>query len=152
MLVAVERGIQQEPRWPRRMVQRLEDLRRGLGLRWASQCLKLWIELTNPDGDAVLLRLITVAEEIGLNAADSTSLIREARRVWYLPYSGVFPQRAVSRMYEALAALAEQNPRGYVSSLAAAIFIAATRQDFTEEMFRELQDTYDRLSTERNGG
>ncbi len=145
MLTAVERAIGEELRWPRSMVRRLEEVRPGIGLRWAADRVRCWIKETRPDGHAELLPLIQVAEDIGLSASDSTALGEESRRIWYLYLKDMYPQRAVCRLYEALAALACGHRDGYIESLATGVFIAASREDFTEEMFRDLQDSFRRL-------
>ncbi len=127
------------------MVQRLEELRPGTGLSWAAGRVRSWIEETRPDGQEELLRLIQVAEDIGLLASDLTALGEESRRIWYLYLKDTYPQRAVCRLYEALAALACGNRDGYVQSLATGVFIAASRENFTEKLFQDLQESFRKL-------
>lgn len=145
MLTAVEEAMQKELRWPLSMVRHLEDSKSGSGLQWAAERVRRWIEETQPDGHEELLRLIGDAESIGLSASDSKSLLEESRRVWYLYLGNTYPQRAVSRLYEALAALASGNRDGYIQSLASGVFVAASRENFTTELFDDLQRSYEAL-------
>jgi hypothetical protein len=44
-----------------------------------------------------------------------------------------------------LAAIACGNRADYIASLAIAVFIAASKENFTEKMFQELHDSFRRL-------
>ncbi len=142
VLPAVEQALSEELRWPRRMVQRIEDARRGSGFHWAAERVRNWIEETTPVGWEELLRLIQAAKVVAGAGSDSTALIEESRRIWYFRVNDIYPQRAVARLYEALAARVRGDLAGYVSSLATAVFIAASSEAFTEKMFRDLQESY----------
>ena len=60
----------------------------------------------------------------------------------------VEPHRAVSNLYAALASMANGNSNGFVTCAATAVFIAASSENYTEEMFRDLQDSFARLVSE----
>ncbi len=107
--------------------------------------MRNWIEETAPAGWEELLRLIQAAKVAAGVNSDATALIEESRRIWYLYLNDVYPQRAVARLYEALAARVRGDLAGYVSSLATAVFIAASSETFTEKMFRDLQESYSLL-------
>jgi hypothetical protein len=145
MLAAVEEAMQEELRWPRSMVRCLEDSECGCGLSWAAERVRRWIEATKPDGHEELLRLIQVAESIGLSASDPKALEDESRRIWYFYLGNGYPQRAVSRLYEALAALASGDRQGYIQSLATGVFVAASQESFTTELFDDLERSFDTL-------
>ena len=148
MLTAVQQSFNGELRWPRSMIQRLEELCPGRGFQWAADCVSRWIEETGPDGQEELLRLIQVAKDIGLSASDVIALGEESRRIWYLYLKDIKPHRAVSNLYGALGSLAGNNRKGFVSLAATAVFIAAASENYTEEMFRDLQDSFSRLVSE----
>ena len=124
------------------MIQRLEELRPGNGFLWAAGRLSRWIEAISPDDWEELLRLIQVAEKIGLSASDSSALGEEGRRIWDLYLEDIEPHRAVSHLYWALSALAAGNQQGFVQSSATALFIAAASENYTQPLLHELHESY----------
>ena len=147
MLAAVEKALTEELRWPRSMIQRLEERSPGYGFGWAAERLRKWIETAAPDGHEELLRLVNTAEKIGVSASDPIALGEESRRIWSLFLKDVMPHRAVARLYEALSALAAGNQQGFVQGSAAAVFIAAASESYTEELYKDLQESYHKLAT-----
>lgn len=145
MLESVERARQGELFWPRSMVERLEATSPGSGLRWAADRIIRWIEATTPDGCQELAKLADAAKAADPRSLNAVALTDEVRRIWYLWLNDVYPQRSVARLYEALAALAERDRKGYVTSLAMGVFIAASSESFTEDMFHDLQESFSRL-------
>ncbi len=144
MLEAVAKAIKEDYTWPRSMVQQLEDHRAGSGFQWAAECVTRWIENTKPDGFQELLQLMNIVRRSYGSAANAAALGEEARRIWYLALADVFPQRAVSNFYAALAWLAMGSRRGYITCLSAGVYIATTKDTYAEDMYRDLQDSFRR--------
>jgi hypothetical protein len=145
MFDAVEKAIHEELRWPRSIVERIEAARPGTGLQWAADRIIHWIEATTPDGYEELARLAGSAKDTDPRSLDAVALAEEARRIWYLWLRDVYPQRFVARLYEALTELATGNHKGYIDSLATGVFVAASKENFTDEMLRDLYESVDRL-------
>jgi hypothetical protein len=103
-----------------------------------------WIEATTPDGYQELAKLADAAKAADPRSLDAAALTDEARRIWSLWLNDVYPQRSVARLYEALAALAEGDRKGYIASLAMGVFIAASSESFTDDMFQDLQESFAR--------
>ena len=143
MLPAVEQVIN-EDFLDETMVRRLEDVRRGYGLRRAADRFRCWIEDTSPDGHAELLPLIQVA---GISDCQLSTPLHweDCRLIGNLYLKEVNSQRAVCRLYEDLAALASGKRNGYIESLSTAFLIAASTENFTAKMFQDLQDDFRRL-------
>ena len=130
------------------MIQRLEEQQSGDGFLWAAGRLTLWIEATSPDGYEDLLQLIQVAENTGRHVSlGLTALGEEAQRIWYLYLKDVQPHRAVARLYEALSTLAAGSKHGFAESSATALFMAASSDSYTEDLLREMNESYRKLVT-----
>jgi hypothetical protein len=107
--------------WPADLMVALENVRLGLALEWAAECIKsLVVQAAPPETKERLLNwLAGVTRTSG--TADGSDLMEEARRVWHEERDII--HTAISHLYAARAYLLQGNNSSYRLSVIRAAYV-----------------------------
>ncbi len=118
---ALEQYNAQDLYWPADLMVALENVRLGLALEWATECIKsLVVQAAPPESKERLLNWLTGVTRTG-GMTDGSDLMEEGRRVWHEERDVI--HTAISHLYAARAYLQQSNNPSYRTSVIRAAYV-----------------------------
>ncbi|HIP96070.1 MAG TPA: hypothetical protein EYH32_02510 [Anaerolineae bacterium] len=114
------------PCWTLPLIAELEARAEGSALKWAIRVLARLVAMYRNREDAVEHAWLKRLSEMLAAPPPTEQLVCLAREAWYYDLDRDELRTAISRLYEALGALVDNNLRGYRRCIAAAVEVAAS--------------------------
>src|SRR5262245_37331469 len=127
MLVAIDR--KDPPMWPLFLARSLERRAPGKSIKWAAAFLRL--QLRAAENDLIARRRhewLAELERLISEPLTLEELARRSREIWYTEGRDAV-QAAISRLYEVLAGLLNDNQAGCCKAVAWAVLAVASPED-----------------------